>query len=192
MDTVTSRASATGRMPALFLACALAAALAPLARQDGAGAASKTAEFPGWPSSYEDRPLRPLPLGTKEEAFARDFPGRIARFTDGRREIIYRFVAEPTRRLHPAADCFKGSGYAITPLPLRRSTSGTDMGCFRARRGETDLAVCEAIRSDTGKSWSDLSSWYWDALLGKDAGKWWSVVVAAPIAPAEPETFSPP
>lgn len=178
MGTLRSTAPTSPIMIVMFLASAVGAAFAPHVRDGTAQSATSAAHFPGWPATYEAKQLRPLPLGAREEAFAKDFPGRIARFTDGNREIIYRFIAEPTRRLHPAADCFKGSGYAITPLPSRRRPDGTTMGCFRARRSEAELSVCEAVHSDTGKSWPDVSSWYWDAMLGRDRGGWWSVVVA--------------
>jgi hypothetical protein len=50
-------------------------------------------------------------FSSREERFAADFPGRIARFSDGHREIIIRWVARETRALHSASDCFKGLGY---------------------------------------------------------------------------------
>jgi hypothetical protein len=165
----------------LFVVSAACAALAPLAAgHENAGAAAAHAGFPGWPSHFEGRALAALPLTPREEGFVRDFPGRIGRFSDGEREIILRWVAEPTRRLHPAADCFMGAGFSVTPLPLRRMATGSAMGCFRARRGGEEMTVCEAIRDETGGSWSDASSWYWAALLGRSPGPWWSAVVAEP------------
>jgi hypothetical protein len=38
--------------------------------------------------------------------------------------------------------------------------------------------VYERIYDVAGNSWSDVSAWYWAALLGKSAGPWWSVVIA--------------
>lgn len=168
------------RVPLIaFLAAACAAAATPVFPRQSTSV-SATTSFPGWPASFEDRPITELPLTPREAAFNRDFPGRIGRFSDGRREIILRWVGAPTRRLHPASDCFKASGYTINPLPLSKSPDGTDMGCFRAERGGESLRVCEAIRQDGAdrRTWSDASSWYWDALLGSAAGPWWSVVVA--------------
>ena len=95
----------------IFLIAGAAAALAPLI--DRTHAAAADAPFPGWPSSYEGRALAELPLTPRETAFGQDFPGRVGRFSDGRREIIIRWVGAPTRRLHSAADCFRGSGYAV-------------------------------------------------------------------------------
>jgi hypothetical protein len=163
---------------ALFLFAALAAALVPLLTRTHENASQFAGGFPGWPSHYEGRPLTELPLAAREQAFVRDFPGRVGRFSDGQREIIVRWVAEPTRRLHPASDCFRGSGYTITPLPLQRDAAGTPMGCFRASRHGETMRVCEALRDDHGQTWPDASSWYWTTMLGGSDGPWWSVVVA--------------
>lgn len=85
-----------------------------------------------------------LPLTSLEEVFAHDFSGRIGRFQDGRREIIVRWVNTPTRRLHSATECFRGSGYGVTPLPARRDAAGRSMSCFRANREST---VNDSMRS---------------------------------------------
>ncbi|MEQ1717960.1 MAG: hypothetical protein ABL907_18630 [Hyphomicrobium sp.] len=164
--------------PILFVVSALAAMLAPLTAGGSPGVSSFAAGFPGWPSDYEGRTLTVLPLTPREQTFVRDFPGRIGRFSDGRREIILRWVAEPTRRLHPASDCFRGSGYRIKALPLKRDAAGTLMSCFSAARGGEHMRVCEAVRGDGGQSWPDVSSWYWTTMLGTGQGPWWSVVVA--------------
>jgi hypothetical protein len=136
------------------------------------------ARFPGWPAAYEGARLTELALSTREAAFTRDFPGRIGRFSDGRREIIVRYLAQPTRRLHPAADCLQAVGFAITPLPARRPAEGHVQGCFRAVLGGDRLRVCEHIMSADGQGWPDVSSWYWSTLFSRGGGPWWSFVVA--------------
>jgi hypothetical protein len=162
---------------AAFLISVLAAALVPLfARGDKAIAA--TENFPGWPTTYESRELTELPLTPREAAFVRDFPGRVGRFSDGRREIIIRWLGAPTRRLHPAADCFRGSGYGVTPMPVRKDATGAAMSCFRASHGHDTLVVCELIRDERGASWPDVSAWYWSGMLGTSVAPWWSFVVA--------------
>ncbi len=88
---------------AAVLVAAAAAALAPLVARSGSAAPVAEGNFPGWPTQYEGRALTELPLTQRELAFVRDFPGRVGRFSDGRREIIIRWVGAPTRRLHPAA-----------------------------------------------------------------------------------------
>jgi hypothetical protein len=158
-----------------FLLAALAAAVAPLLGSNDARATN--AGFPGWPTQYEGRPLVALPLTPRENSFVRDFPGRVGRFSDGRREIIIRWVDAPTRRLHSAADCFRGIGYSITPMPVRKNASDATMSCFRAGHGDDAVAVCEMIRDEHG-SWPDVSAWYWSAIFGASKGPWWSFVVA--------------
>jgi hypothetical protein len=160
------------------LLAALAPVLAPLLSRtltpDGVAADA----FPGWPNHFEGRTLTALPLTPREARFVTGFPGRVGRFHDGRREIIVRWVAAPTRQLHPAADCFRGVGYAITPLLARRSADGEVMSCFRAARGKEAMTVCELIRGAQGDHWPDVSAWYWSALLGASPAPWWSYVVA--------------
>ncbi|MFO1061872.1 MAG: hypothetical protein U1E53_33490 [Dongiaceae bacterium] len=158
----------------------LAAALAPLLPAARGGAPE--AGFPGWPASFEGRRLTPLSPAAEDAAFAAGFPGRIARFSDGRRQVLLRWVAAATRRLHPAAHCFAGVGYAIEPLPLQRAADGALAGCFAARRGGDRLAVCERVQDGRGGSWADVSSWYWSALLSSAGGGWWSIVTVERLA----------
>lgn len=164
------------RQCALLFTAALASAAAPLTSKSQS--APSSTPFPGWPTTHEGRPLTPLPLTAREQSFADGFPGRIARFTDGHREIILRHVTAASRRLHPASDCYKGLGFDIKPLSLRRDANGQHLGCFSAQKGETHHTVCEGLRAVDGSAWSDVSQWYWDALLGRSNGPWWSIVVA--------------
>lgn len=168
------------RVSVLAFVCAAGlAAAAPLLEPAANSAATVAHGFPGWPQSYEGMALTELPMSAREKAFATEFPGRISRFSDSRREIILRWVGAPTRKLHPASDCFRGIGYAITPMPLQRNSTGQAMGCFRASREGETLQVCELIRDARGGStWSDVSAWYWDTVWGESPGPWWSEVVA--------------
>jgi hypothetical protein len=166
------------RSSLFFFTCCLLAAVAPFApiRSD---VTNEQGAFPGWPTQLEGRNLTQLPLSSREERFAADFPGRIARFSDRRREIIIRWVARETRALHPASDCFKGLGYSIKPLPARVDPAGHRWGVFEARRGDEAFHVYERIYDPAGnESWSDVSSWYWQATIGKTGGGWWAVTVA--------------
>jgi len=158
-----------------FLLAALAAAVAPFVGGSNDARAANAA-FPGWPAQYEGRPLVAMPLTPREDSFVRDFPGRVGRFSDGRREIIIRFVDAPTRLLHSAADCFRGIGYRITPMPVRKNVEA--MSCFRADHAGDAIAVCEMIRDERGSAWPDVSAWYWSAMFGASPGPWWSFVVA--------------
>ncbi len=161
----------------VFLCLCLGSALIPLAPQDTAPTKA-TGAFPGWPSSYEGRPLVRLPLTARERRFGQGFPGRLARFGDGRRELVMRWVTAPSRRLHPAADCFRGLGYRVTPRPLQQDAEGQAWGESVAVKGEQRLRVRERLYDDSGHSWTDVSAWYWSALLGETRGPWWAVTIA--------------
>jgi hypothetical protein len=161
---------------AVFLVVCVLAALAPLASPKRAPAV--TADVPGWPSTFEGRSLRTLELTQIERRFAQSFPGRIGRFSDGEREIVMRWIASPTRKLHAAADCFKGSGYRVTPLPLE-TTDRVTWGAFSAERRNHLLHVREAILDADGQRWTDVSAWYWAAVRGDTQGPWWAITVAA-------------
>lgn len=157
------------------LACA-GAALAPLAQSPPAKVAGNDG-FPGWPAQFEGAALTQLPLSPIEERFGQNFPGRVGRFSDGRREIILRWVAAGTRKLHPAGDCFKANGYALAPLPISVQ-EGQRWSGFTAARGTQKFEVRERIHDAAGAQWSDVSSWYWAVQLGKTTGPWWAVTVA--------------
>ena len=136
-----------------------------------------TESFPGWPETFAGRPIKQLELSERERRFYRDFPGKTALFTDGQRQIIIRWVTSPTRKLHPASDCFLAEGGHIKPLSLYRDKNGDIWGTFEVARGDLRLLVHEQFRDNTGKTWSDVSSWYWAAILNKTKGPWWVNVV---------------
>jgi hypothetical protein len=155
----------------------VAAALVPLAPV-GRGADRVGDGFRGWPVVFEGHDLKELPLSGREERFAHGFPGRIGRFTDGEREIVIRWATTPSRRLHPAQDCFRGLGYDIHDRPAMTDDRGRRWSCFDAERQGTTLLVRERIHDGAGQGWTDVSSWYWAAVLGDTAGPWWAVTVA--------------
>ena len=129
-----------------------------------------------WPSSYEGRTLAPVAPAPEDARLARDFPGRIARFTDGRRQIVLRSVSTATRQLHPARDCFQAIGYRITPLPMEATPAGL-ASCFGAERAGVKLRLCERITDARGTSFPDASGWYWSALLGQSHGPWLAATI---------------
>jgi hypothetical protein len=162
----------------MLLACALAAAVPLLGGQPRP---ALTGNFPGWPARFGSKPLRPLPLGAVEQRFAAEFPGRIGRFTDGEHEIVIRWVSEETRKLHPASDCFRGTGYSITPQPLAVEPDRSHWGMFIAERGPERLQIRERIVDASGQEWTDVSAWYWAAALGRSTGPWWAFTVASAV-----------
>lgn len=129
-----------------------------------------------FPAEFEGRELLDLGLSPREQYFLQDFPGQIGRFTDGSREIIIRRVTEPTRKLHPANDCFRAVGYSTTPLPLKIDERNRPWACFSASKNDDRLRICERIYDTSGNEWTDVSSWYW-ATFGT-TGEWWAITVA--------------
>ena len=81
-----------------------------------------------------------------------------------------RHVAEPTRMLHPAADCYRASGYRIDAIRLERDAQSRDWRCFEALRDGLQVRVCERITDGAGRGYTDTSAWFWAALTGRSHG----------------------
>src|SRR3954467_6127637 len=113
---------------------------------------------PIWPSTWDGRPIRQIPLTDREVTFNSHFPGEIAKFSDGQRDIIFRSVRTATRQLHPSSDCFRGMGYRIVPLPAICDNRGARWGCFAASRGNERVLVREHITDEQGHEWTDVSA----------------------------------
>lgn len=141
-----------------------------------------------WPRQWEGAALRPLALGTVEQRFAQQFPGAIARMTDGQRMLVLRHVTAPTRMLHPAEDCYRALGWHIAQARLEMDARQQLWRCFVATRtGGTPgqpLRVCERTTDAQGRAFTDTSAWYWAALRGQSTGPWLAVTTATPIATA--------
>lgn len=158
---------------ALFGLLAAAALLVPFL--DSASPADGGPPAP-WPTRFEGQAVVRLEPAPEDRVLARNFPGHVARFSDGRRQIVLRQVTAPTRRLHPAGDCFRAVGYSIGPSPMRVTSGGRPASCFTATRGGRILRVCEQIVGPDGRSWPDISSWYWPALAGTSRGPWLAIL----------------
>lgn len=135
--------------------------------------------FVEWPYEWNGMMLRPLALSEVELRFSDQFPGSIARMTDGQRMFIFRHITEPTRKLHPAADCYQGLGYEISQIELRQY--GHDQSLWRSflatRDGQT-LRVYEQIKDANGQTYTDTSAWYWAAVLSAENAPWQAVTIA--------------
>jgi hypothetical protein len=133
-----------------------------------------------FPSQWQGRPLRPLMLTDVEQRFARQFPGTLARLTDGEQVLVLRTVLQPTRMLHPAADCYRGLGWRVAQEQLQQDLDGQLWRCFQASRAGQRLRVCERIVDAGGRAFTDTSAWYWAALLEQSRGPWQALTVASP------------
>jgi hypothetical protein len=163
----------------LLPACMLWGAVATWARPQPAAAR----EVRGFelPAQWQGQQLRPLALSEVEQRFARQFPGTLARMTDGREVLVLRAVHRPTRMLHPAADCYRGLGYRVASEQLQLDAEGRLWRCFEAMRAGQRLKVCERIVDAQGGGFTDASAWYWAALLGQSQGPWQAITIASPL-----------
>jgi len=135
-----------------------------------------------WPREWDGAPLRPLALGEVEQRFAERFPGAMARLTDGQRTLVLRHVVQPTRMLHPAADCYRALGYRLADERLIDDAQARRWRCFSAHRDNAaPLSVCERIEDAHGQAFTDTSAWYWAAVAGHSEGPWRAVTVAGPL-----------
>ena len=135
-----------------------------------------------WPTQWQGAPVRPLALGDVEQRFAHHFPGSIARMTDGRQKLVLRTVTRPTRKLHPATDCYRGLGYRVHSERLELQADHQRWRCFTAERAGQRLRVCERIEDAHAQGYTDTSAWYWAAVAGQSQGPWRAVTVATPVA----------
>ena len=163
----------------IFLLLCLIAAVVPLLQVES-GQIDFSANFPGWPEQFNGIPLQQITLSVtlseREDAFIEDFSGPIACFTDGEQEIIIRWIARPSNILS-AWDCFHRTDYTLSFGPIWRDQDGYPWRTFEASTPDETLQVLEHIYDDTGQSWTDISSWYWAALLRKTTGPWWIVTI---------------
>lgn len=161
----------------IFIFACLAAFLAPFLAAKEPTEKSASNSFQKFPTEFENLPLKEIALSERETYFLQDFPGEIKRFTDGRREIIVRYVTEATRKLHPAKDCFEAIGFQTAPLPLKIASDGKHWACFSAKNKTESLRVCERISDAKGGEWTDVSAWYWSAFTETN-GEWLAYTVA--------------
>ncbi len=153
-------------------------------------------EFPGWPTQLRGEALTQIPLSDGERAFAEDFPGHMARFKAGDAQVILRWVTRVTRQVHSSDVCYRAAGFSIYDRMIEREggteesidgvTHGVTHGVterwstFRAEKNGEHHLVRERIRDEQGRQWTDLSSWLWQAGVGKLDGPWWSEVWIEP------------
>jgi hypothetical protein len=166
------------RTPVFYIITCLIAASVPffwIVQDSGDDAAT----FPGWPEQFDGMPLHELPLSVRERQLMQGFSGRIARFTDGDREIIVRWTSRISQTFQSASDGFRRLGYAFQHEPfwkqIWRDQHGRRWGYFTTESPE-NLQVMERIYDDAGHQWTDVSAWYWAALLRKTVGPWWIVM----------------
>ncbi len=161
----------------LLTACCLIAGAVPFFNPTPS-ASSLVNTMPEWPEEYLNDVHKTTPLTQKETQFYTRFPGDIIKFTGGRTDYVIKRVTKPTRKLHPASDCYRGSGYTVTAEPVFIDETGRRWGQFTAVKESTTIVVKERIYNDQGQHWTDVSEWFWTALMNKTTGPWWVVTTA--------------
>jgi len=144
------------------------AALSPLLPQEKKAVSAPSA----WPTQFDGKSLSPLPPAAADRYFENGFPGHVARFSDGRRQIVLRQINEATRKLRPARDCFQALGYTIDNAGMEREEAREARSCFDAVKDGTTLRICEEVTDAGGNSYPEISAWYWPALTGQSDGPW--------------------
>jgi exosortase/archaeosortase family protein len=134
-----------------------------------------------WPTVYEGQNLKPIALSGSEATFANNFPGKIAMFKTDTQTVILRRVNQATRQLHPAADCYRASGFTIKNLPHLVDQDGKTWNVMLAQKATRKLEVRERIYDGDGQNFVDVSRWYWSAFWGTSKGPWWSVTAVKAI-----------
>jgi exosortase/archaeosortase family protein len=174
---VTKTSGPSGQ-PFFFIACATAAMIPIFTSAHVKVDAAKDVT---WPTVYEGQNLRPIALSGSEATFANNFPGKIAMFKTDTQTVILRRVNQATRQLHPAADCYRASGFTIKNLPHLVDQDGKIWNVMLAQKATRKLEVRERIYDGDGQNFVDVSHWYWSAFWGTSKGPWWSVTAVKAI-----------
>jgi hypothetical protein len=155
----------------LFISC-LVAALVPLTENKKIGKISTTFITP---PGVDLSNFTEVQLIDKEKLLETSFPGATKRFESANQQLIVRYIVEPSRKVHPAEMCFRAWGYKIVWRPGRGGKNGRS-SCFEAEREGKRCLVCEQVIATDAESFPDVSAWYYQAILGRTKGPWWSLL----------------
>lgn len=162
-----------------FSMCCCLAAIGPL--MSSSPQTTSLDAFSGWPPEFSDPKFQAVRLTKHESAFAESLPGRLGKFTDGRRQFLVQWIAEGSRLVHSSTDCLTKAGYTVKPDPIRIDSFGNRWAAYQATRQGQSYHIMERLYDDSGHEWHDVSTWYWAVLRQKTRGPWWMVTVIEPI-----------
>ncbi len=86
--------------------------------------------------------------------------------------VLLREIKRPSRSVHPAEDCFRGSGYSIEHASIWKDPYERNWRRFYASREGTRWEVRQRIEGADGRNSSDVSQWFWNAATGRSVGPW--------------------
>ena len=129
-------------------------------------------------TSYQGIPVTRVALNKAEETFYRDFPGTIAVYQTGQHKLIVRQINRATRKLHPASHCLRAEGFGTGSETVVKDEDGVAWLSYSITRHGEIFHVKEHITCPTsGRSWPEISAWFWHAFLNPSDGPWEAVTV---------------
>lgn len=146
----------------------------PLKPSNQTAIANASIEFP---KMINGKPLVEIPMVERQRKFLQNFPGEVKLFKNANKLYIVKLIEKPTRKVHPASDCYRGSGYSIEWKPIQVDKEGLRWSHFVANKGGVRVSVKEHIIDSNKNLWTDPSSWYWSATLGETKPPWWGITV---------------
>ena len=128
-------------------------------------------------TSFQGVPVTRVALNEAEETFYRDFPGTIAVYEAGYDKIIVRHVNRATRKLHPASHCLRAEGFGIGEETEVEDEAGRWLSYAITRHGEMFHVKEHIACPASGRSWPEISAWFWHAFFHPGEGPWQAVTV---------------
>ncbi|MDQ8186574.1 archaeosortase/exosortase family protein [Pelagicoccus sp. SDUM812002] len=122
-----------------------------------------------------------IPLEPRAVEYAKGFPGKIELYGRDERRLAVRVIDRATRRYHLSADCYRAIGYDTEPMPIFMAVDGSLWGRVMATRDGECLEVRERVVSQDGQAWTDPSSWFWSAMMGRSEGPWVGYAETVPV-----------
>lgn len=129
-------------------------------------------------TNYQGVPATRLTLNEAEQTFYREFPGTIAVYEVGNAKLIIRQVNRATRKLHPASHCLRAEGFAIGEETIIEDREGRRWLSYPiTRHGETFQVLERITCPASGRSWPEITAWFWHAFFHPGDGPWEAVTV---------------
>jgi len=139
-----------------------------------------TVQPPIWSKEFDGLLLVPLPMTDVEKNFQRGFPGSIATFRCGKKNIILRHITRASRKLHPSTHCLRAAGYRIGKTHTLTDPSGRRWTTCKVEKSGITYLLQERITDPHGNEWLNPSSWYWHALAHPNSGPWLAQTIITP------------
>lgn len=128
-------------------------------------------------TSFQGVPVTRVALNEAEATFYRDFPGTIAVYESGHDKLIVRRVNRATRKLHPASHCLRAEGFRIGEETVVEDGEGRWVSYTVTRNGENFQVKEHVTCPASGRSWPEISAWFWQAFFHPGEGPWEAVTV---------------